>query len=78
MLCSVYTTIAGEYCDPPFCTPISIIIASYTVLAPTYCGIPRDIIPGTMYLIQHSISILQYSMLVCWYAGMIGGVPSRY
>ena len=22
MLCSVYTTIAGEYCDPPFCTPI--------------------------------------------------------
>ena len=24
MLCSVYTTIAGEYCDPPFCTPIGI------------------------------------------------------
>ena len=22
MLCSVYTTIAGEYCDPPCCTPI--------------------------------------------------------
>ena len=22
MLCSVYTTIAGEYCDPGFCTPI--------------------------------------------------------
>ena len=22
MLCSVYTTIAGEYCDPPFWTPI--------------------------------------------------------
>ena len=25
MLCSVYTTIAGEYCDPGFCTPIGII-----------------------------------------------------
>ena len=24
MLCSVYTTIAGEYCDPPFCTPIGL------------------------------------------------------
>ena len=22
MLCSVYTTIAGEYDGPPFCTPI--------------------------------------------------------
>ena len=22
MLCSVYTSIAGEYCDPGFCTPI--------------------------------------------------------
>ena len=28
MLCSVYTTIAGEYCDPGFCTPIGIIVAS--------------------------------------------------
>ena len=25
MLCSVYTTIAGEYCDPPFCTPIGMM-----------------------------------------------------
>ena len=25
MLCSVYTTIAGEYCDPGFCTPIGLL-----------------------------------------------------
>ena len=32
MLCSVYTTIAGEYCDPPFCTPIDRNIPYYCVL----------------------------------------------
>ena len=25
MLCSVYTTIAGEYDGPPFCTPIGVV-----------------------------------------------------
>ena len=31
MLCSVYTTIAGEYDGPPFCTPIGSTSTSCTI-----------------------------------------------
>ncbi len=33
MLCSVYTTIAGEYDGPGFCTPIGINILYYYIIA---------------------------------------------
>ena len=32
MLCSVYTTIAGEYDGPPFCTPIGSVFPGIIVL----------------------------------------------
>ena len=32
MLCSVYTTIAGEYDGPPFCTPIGIYADNSNVI----------------------------------------------
>ncbi len=35
----VYTTIAGEYCDPGFCTPIGIYIYMFCILGYSCNGI---------------------------------------
>ena len=55
MLCSVYTTIAGEYDGPGFCTPIGTIIKIIIIISSKFSWNNNCVVDGSWVAFGHVV-----------------------